>query len=146
MTSKYLSWFLLLFLVIFNTALLQSQTKRALIFAIANYPENSRWKTLSSLNDVPYIDSALLNQGFLPKDITIVTDAAATREGIDIAFKALVAKVQRDDIVVIHFSSHGHQIQDDNGDEADGLDECIVPYDAVYPLPFDETEFKKAAT
>ncbi len=32
--------------------------------------------------------------------------------------------------MVIHYSGHGQQIFDDNGEEIDGLDEAIVPYDA----------------
>jgi hypothetical protein len=35
--------------------------------------------------------------------------------------------------VVIHVSSHGAQVEDDNYDEPDGLDESIVTYPAVIP-------------
>jgi hypothetical protein len=34
-------------------------------------------------------------------------------------------------VVVIHFSSHGEQVADTNGDEADGYDEAIVSYNAA---------------
>ena len=34
------------------------------------------------------------------------------------------------DTVYIHFSGHGSQVEDRNGDESDGLDESILPYDA----------------
>ena len=33
--------------------------------------------------------------------------------------------------MVIHYSGHGQQIFDDNGDEIDDKDEAIVPYDAL---------------
>ena len=33
-------------------------------------------------------------------------------------------------MVVIHFSGHGQPFEDLSGDEADGWDEAIVPYDA----------------
>ena len=33
------------------------------------------------------------------------------------------------DIVVLHYSGHGQQIYDDDGDEIDGYDEAIIPYD-----------------
>ena len=33
-------------------------------------------------------------------------------------------------MLVFHYSGHGQQITDDNGDEPDGYDETIVPYDA----------------
>ena len=31
---------------------------------------------------------------------------------------------------MIHYSGHGQQIFDDNGEEIDGKDEALVPYDA----------------
>jgi len=31
------------------------------------------------------------------------------------------------DVLWVHYSGHGTQIRDTNGDEADGFDECIVP-------------------
>ncbi|MBP2230030.1 hypothetical protein J2847_003333 [Azospirillum agricola] len=34
------------------------------------------------------------------------------------------------DLVMVHFSGHGTTIADDDGDEADGLDEAFVTYDA----------------
>lgn len=43
---------------------------------------------------------------------------------------------QADDLVLIFFSGHGTTIEDDDGDEADGLDEAYVMYDvqgSTYP-------------
>lgn len=124
--------FILLSLLFFILSEGKTQTKRALIIAIGNYPASSGWDYLNSLNDVPLIQGALLKQNFLPANITVLADAKATRKGIIDALDNLIAASQKEDIVVIHVSSHGEQIQDDNNDEADGLDECIVPYDAVY--------------
>jgi hypothetical protein len=111
-----------------------AQTKRALIVAIGNYPNPkvNKWKRINSLNDVPLIKNALLNQKFLPENINIITDSMATRSGIENALNGLISSSGAGDIVVIHFSSHGVQLLDDNGDEVDGLDECIVPYGARY--------------
>ena len=36
----------------------------------------------------------------------------------------------RGSVVFFHFSGHGQQVRDKNGDENDGLDESIVPGDA----------------
>ena len=44
--------------------------------------------------------------------------------------KELVARIGQDDIVVFHYSGHGSQMTDLEGDEPDGLDETIVPYDS----------------
>ncbi|MGH2566511.1 MAG: caspase family protein, partial [Ginsengibacter sp.] len=109
-----------------------SQSKHALIFAIGNYPQvDGGWPTISSLRDVGFIETALKKQDF--RDIKIVSDAQATVKGISNALDDLIERVKPGDVVVIHFSSHGEQIEDDNGDETDGLDECIVTYNARLP-------------
>ena len=113
---------------------LQAQNKHALIVAIGDYkPEKTNWGVLSSANDVPFIKSSLEKQAFPAANIAVLQDQEATKNGIENAFAQLLAKVQPKDIVVIHFSSHGVQLLDDNGDEIDGKDEAIVPYGAVYP-------------
>ncbi|MDH7911253.1 caspase family protein [Winogradskyella sp. SYSU M77433] len=105
--------------------------KYALIIAVGNYPAKTGWSSISSVNDVPLINNALLNQNFKAENITILKDEAATRAGILKAIEALQAKIQPGDIVVIHYSGHGQQIFDNNGDEIDDKDEAIVPYDAL---------------
>lgn len=122
-----------------------SQKKHALIIAIGAYPDPAThlWKPISSANDVPLIRGALEKQNFT--DITLLQDAKATKEGILTALDKLIASVGKNsgDIVVIHVSSHGSQIEDDNGDEADGLDEAIVPYGATYT--YNKEDFYKYA-
>ena len=109
----------------------QEPNKIALIVAVAKYPVNSGWGELSSLNDVKLIKDALLRQGFKEQNITVIADKQATLAGISAAFdQYLIQKAQLGDIAVFHFSGHGQQIEDDNGDEGDGLDESIIPYDA----------------
>ena len=65
----------------------------------------------------------------------MLTDEAATVTGISNALGAFIKapEVKRGDIIFIHVSSHGEQVEDDNGDESDGLDESIVTYNAVAP-------------
>jgi hypothetical protein len=124
---------LLFILAVFMNA--QAQTKRALIIAIGNYPnpEKNLWPELSSLHDVPLVEAALQKQNFPKKNIMTCLDNQATKDGILKALDRLIDSSNKGDIVVIHISSHGEQIEDDNIDEeADGLDECIVPYGAVY--------------
>lgn len=112
-----------------------SQAKRALIIAIGNYPnpEKNKWRPINALNDVPLIQHALLKQGFPSANINIITDSMATKKGIEKAFDKLILSARPGDVVVIHISAHGEQLEDDNiNEEIDGLDECIVPYGAVY--------------
>lgn len=115
------------FLCSMPTATVDAQSKHALVIAIGDY---KFWGDIASKNDVPYIQSTLLKQGFPQKNITTLVDAKATKAGIENAFKALIAKSQSGDIVFIHFSAHGEQVEDNNLDETDGLDESIVTWDA----------------
>src|SRR5450631_1843599 len=81
-----------------------SQTKHALIFAIGNYPESSRWRQISRNNDTILIKNALSKQSF--KDIKVIHDKGATVNGISRALEELIERSKPGDIDVIHFSSH----------------------------------------
>ncbi|SHG20663.1 Caspase domain-containing protein [Flavobacterium fluvii] len=120
---------IILLLLILSNLQLQAK-KRALIIAVGDYPKESGWGSISSLNDVPLVKNSLLKNGFLEEDITVLTDANADKKGILEALTKLQSKIVKGDIIMIHYSGHGQQIFDDNGDEIDGKDEAIVPYDA----------------
>ena len=113
---------------------------KALIIAIGDYPAASGWEALSAGNDVRILKEALLRQGFAEADIVVLQDEQATRLGILDAIRThLINRVKSGDAAVFHFSGHGQQVQDDpdqtgRGDEVDGYDEAIVPYDS--PLHF----------
>jgi metacaspase-1 len=104
--------------------------KRALIIAISNYKMAKNWKPLASLADLELIKKTLLKQGFPASNILTITDANATKEGIQKKVFELINLAQKGDKIVIHYSGHGQQLTDLNGDEKDTLDEAIVPYDA----------------
>jgi len=120
--------FLALFCLLNVSQLLAQGKKLALIVAVANYPKEGGWSSISSDKDIPLIVNALESQGF--KDIKIITDKEAEKAGIIAAIEDLTKRAGKDDIVVFHYSGHGQQIKDDNGDEYDGYDEALVPYDA----------------
>jgi hypothetical protein len=107
-----------------------AQNKIGLIVAVGDYPSNGRWRDLSSVNDVRFVKAALLKNGFHEKDIDSLINEKATKKNILDALDALYNRTKEGDIVIFHFSGHGQQIQDDNGDEADGYDEALIPYDA----------------
>lgn len=110
--------------------------KYGLIIAIGDYPTKTGWSSISSVNDVPLIKEALLNQGFEEKNINLLINEQATKAGIIKAIEELKSKLKSGDIVVIHYSGHGQQIFDDNGDEIDGKDEALVPFDAWVKYTF----------
>ncbi|MDP1621230.1 MAG: caspase family protein [Bacteroidales bacterium] len=104
--------------------------KRALIVAIGSYPANSGWNKLSSANDAKLMRTILQQQGFEDKNIAILADERATKANILKSLENLITKSNKSDVVVFHFSGHGQQIVDKNGDELDEYDEALIPLDA----------------
>ncbi len=124
--------FFLFILVIALPVLAQKEpNKLALIVAISNYAPSTGWNKLNTDNDVILIREALKRQGFKEENIRILRDKEATKPGILNAIQQqLIEKAKPGDVCVFHFSGHGEQVFDDNGDEADGYDEALVTYDA----------------
>lgn len=58
----------------------------------------------------------------------ILLTAQATREAVIGKLNDLAEKLQADDLLVVSYSGHGGQVLDQNGDEADGLDETWCLY------------------
>lgn len=110
----------------------EAGVKRALLIGINTY---QAVPSLSgSLNDVAAMREILLTRwGFDARNIRLVTESAATRAGILAALQQLAREVGPNDIVYVHYSGHGSQVQDLNGDEDDGLDETLVPADGRTP-------------
>lgn len=107
-------------------------TNRALVIGIGDYPAASGWAKIHGDKDVDPVVQMLVSNGYARNNITILKNAQATREGIVRAFENLIASAQTGDPIYIHFSGHGQQVTDVHGDEADGLDEAWVPYDAAF--------------
>lgn len=84
-------------------------------------------------NDVERLRVSLMRWGFgTPEDTRILTGAAATRQGIADAFRWAAGRAtDPNDAVVVFYSGHGSHAPDGaDGDEPDGRDEGLVPYDA----------------
>lgn len=105
------------------------QVKRALLVGISNYSSNrvTQWTDIHGANDVELLASTLKSQRF---KITKVTNQQATAKRIRKELVSLVKSCRAGDVVYIHFSGHGQPFEDRNGDEEDGWDEAIIPYDA----------------
>jgi Caspase domain. len=128
----YLSSAKFAFSFIFLTAAISAfgQTNRALIVAIDKYPQGSGWAEIHATNDISLVKPMLLAGGFKDKDIAVLVGERATKSQILQALMRLTESVRSGDHIYIHFSCHGQQMADDDGDEPDGLDEAIIPYDA----------------
>ncbi|KAJ3997413.1 peptidase C14, caspase domain-containing protein [Lentinula boryana] len=79
--------------------------------------------------------SVLAHFGYKQQDIVMLTDDAQnprqipTRDNILQAMQWLVNNAQPNDSLFFHYSGHGGQTKDLDGDEADGYDEVIYPVD-----------------
>jgi hypothetical protein len=122
-----------------------SQQKHALVVAIGDYPtyENSslNWKDISSINDVELLKALFAKQAFNSNDVTFLLNEKATSPALQKSFDSITLKLARGDIFYFHFSGHGQQVADLDPkdypkikhislDEQDGLDECLVLYNA----------------
>ncbi|MDP2751723.1 MAG: caspase family protein [Rhodocyclaceae bacterium] len=96
----------------------------------------NRYKTPGSdlqgcVNDVTNLRDILLKYfGFTVKNIRVLTDARATKAAILTRIDWLIKDAKAGDRLLFHFSGHGSQIRDRDGDELkDQLDEIICPHD-----------------
>jgi hypothetical protein len=106
-----------------------SRTKRALLIGIDKYPLVGQ--LAGCVNDVELMQSILQDGfGFAPENVALLRNEQASRDRILSEFDALVARTDKDDIVIIHYAGHGSQMTDREGDEPDGMDETIVPFDS----------------
>jgi hypothetical protein len=96
------------------------------------------------VNDVNNIQNVLLDfYGFAAKDISVLTDFAATKKAIQAGIKKLIAGGKIGDVLYLHFSGHGSNVPDDNGDEADNRDEILCPTDLDWNDPLRDDWLRK---
>eukprot|EP00127_Corallochytrium_limacisporum_P004519 Clim_evm19s166 gene=Clim_evmTU19s166 len=109
--------------------------RRAFIVGI-NYLNNSRLRLNGCINDarcLKYLLTSKLN--FQENQILFMTDdqqnptLQPTRANIMQGIRWLVGDAKPGDSLFFSYSGHGSQVKDLDGDEADGMDETIVPLD-----------------
>ena len=108
-----------------------AQVNRALLVGIEDYPSGSGWNKIHAHNDLDIVKNTLCSNGFLQRNIIELRDEKATLSGIRDAFHVLTRAANKGDNVVVFFSCHGQRITDLNGDDPDGLDEALIPFDAL---------------
>jgi metacaspase-1 len=108
--------------------------KRALIIAISQYGPNTGWDRIHSENDIPLVREAARQMGVPDENVRELRDAEADFQGMLAALAELKESARAGDFVFFHFSGHGQQVADLDGDEEDGYDEALVPYDS--PMRF----------
>jgi len=110
--------------------------KKALLIGINYFGQ--MYQLSGCINDVKNIKQLLITKfGFsdAPDKMLILTDDQKnqynipTRKNIINAMKWLVKDCKAGDSLFFHFSGHGSQTRDLDGDEVDGYDETILPVD-----------------
>jgi hypothetical protein len=104
LTIKWTSFMMCLFFMVISLGFGFAQpTKHALIIAIGDYPKETDWGKISSVNDIELLKSSLTKQDFT--DFAILKNEEATKAGIIEAFKALTQRCQPGDIGIIMMMS-----------------------------------------
>ncbi len=110
-------------------------TKRAVLIGINRYMIPGA-DLRGCVNDVKNLQGVLTKHyGFKADDITALTDFAATKKAMQAAIRDLVGKARAGDVVLLHYSGHGANVPDKDGDEADNRDEILCPTDLDWKDP-----------
>lgn len=117
----------------------QAVTKRALFMAIDIYKpdgvENTGSRSWSNLegcvNDAEQVKALVAAKyGFTDnKYITFIKNQECTRARIIAELNKLIDQSERGDIVFIYYAGHGSQVYNSMSEEADKMDETMVPAD-----------------
>src|SRR5262245_26774755 len=97
--------------------------KRALLIGINRYKIPGA-DLRGCVNDVNNLRAVLTEAyGFKGSDVTTLTDFAATKKAMEAGIRKLVASGRPGDVLLLHYSGHGANVPDTDGDEADERDE-----------------------
>jgi len=99
--------------------------KKALCIGINNYP-GTHMDLQGCVNDAQDWAATLTGRGF---KVATLLDDQATKAAMVQAMSELIVKAVKGDSLIISYSGHGTYQPDEDGDEVDGLDEALCPYD-----------------
>jgi len=104
-------------------------SRKALLVGINDYPGTQN-DLQGCVNDITNIYDILVKYfSFLPADIVMLSNSRARKSAIVDGLKSMLGSGKEGDTLVFHYSGHGSQVPDMEGDEPDGKDEVICPYD-----------------
>ncbi|KAI8635413.1 caspase domain-containing protein [Xylariaceae sp. FL1651] len=111
-----------------------SGKRKALLIGINYLGQDAELK--GCINDTKNVSAFLIERyGYKREDMIILTDdqrdpiLQPTKANILRAMEWLVSGAQPNDALFLHYSGHGGQTEDLDGDEEDGYDEVIYPVD-----------------
>lgn len=108
-----------------------SGADRALVVGVDHYADPNVFNTDGAVADAKAIRQLLVDKlGFSPGSVQLLLNEEATARAITETFRTWLIEGSRPgDRVFFYYAGHGFQAPDDNGDEADGMDELVTPYD-----------------
>merc|ERR1712063_149401 len=108
--------------------------RKAVLIGI-NYLRHQRGRLSGCINDVKNMQQFLAERGFTGPNVRVLTDDLSdpskqpTKANILRDLRWLASGARPGDSLFFHFSGHGSQVADLNGDEEGGMDETILPVD-----------------
>ena len=112
----------------------QHAVRLALLIGINRYKNEHLSHLPGAENDIKLAFQVLTSRfDFSPDHIHTLRNETATRDAILSTLRHLVEEATSQDMIYLHYSGHGSQVKDLDGDERtqdnDNLDETLVPYD-----------------
>ncbi len=122
----------------------QAPERWAVIVGVNDYaafgPDDPGGDLLGAEHDARSFREVLRGRwGFAPERTRLLVGSEATKDAIREALAVwLPARVTPGDEVVFYFAGHGAQVLDEDGDEPDGLDETLCPWDVLADSPIND--------
>lgn len=114
-------------------------SKLALCIGINDYPGTG--SDLSGcVNDAQDWGAELTRRGFT---VTTLLNRQASGKAMREAITKLVGQGKASDTLVVQYSGHGSFVPDEDGDEPDGTDECLCPWDINSKGPITDDELSE---
>jgi len=101
--------------------------KYGLVIGINDYPGTDS-DLAGCVNDANDWKKILEGRGFT---VARLLNKDATGKAMREAMEKVIRPAKSGDLVVIQYSGHGSFVPDRNGDEPDGVDESLCPYDIM---------------
>lgn len=127
-----------IFVILITLAAVAEAKDRALLIGIDYYQQKGIPPTKGAVEDVNAVEKLLVNTlNFTPSSIKVLRNEEATTNNILRELDLIVNETTFGDRVFFQYAGHGYQVPDQpNGDEKDGLDEVITPYNIAVKKSF----------
>ena len=109
-------------------------TRRAILFGL-NYDATPEARLRGCINDVFNMEKLLKSEQYNFDNVDVFTDFYSVNRTTafnilqEINNLAIKSWSENLELAWIHYSGHGASLKDENSDENDGIDECLVPSD-----------------